>query len=144
MISITKIVMIFLFIYSFTLSQQGKLFIEIKGFKNNQGLVRIVLFDQHKGFPSEYQYGILSKSQPIDSSIIFVTFDSISYGRYAISVLHDENNNGKMDTNFWGIPKEGYGVSNNINPAMRAPRFEEASFILEKSIKKLKISLHYR
>jgi uncharacterized protein (DUF2141 family) len=126
------------------LSQPGKIFLEISGFKNNQGLVRIVLFDQSKGFPSEYQYGILLKSQPVDSSIIFVTFDSISYGTYAVSVLHDENKNGKMDTNFLGIPKEGYGVSNNVNPGMRAPRFEEALFLLKNPIRKLKIAIHYR
>jgi uncharacterized protein (DUF2141 family) len=142
--SITNISMIILLIYSFAFSQTGKIFLEISGFKNNKGLVRIVLFNQSKGFPSEYKYGLVSKSQPVDTSFISVTFDSISYGAYAVSVLHDENKNGEMDTNILGIPREGYGVSNNVNPKMRSPRFDEALFSLKNPIKKLKIILNYR
>jgi uncharacterized protein (DUF2141 family) len=33
----------------------------------------------------------------------------IKPGKYAIAVIHDENCNGKLDTNMFGIPKEGYG-----------------------------------
>ncbi len=137
-------IFIILLLYSLTYSQTGKVYVEISGFKNNKGLVRIVLFNQSKGFPSEHQYGLLTKSQPIDSSFITVIFDSLTDGEYALSVLHDENKNGKIDTNFLGIPKEGYGVSNNVNPNLRSPRFDEALFSLQNFIKKLKITLYYR
>lgn len=50
-------------------------------------------------------------------------------GRYAIKVVHDENGNGKLDTNFMGMPVEGYGFSNNPR-VMRMPTFEEAAFEL--------------
>jgi uncharacterized protein (DUF2141 family) len=135
---------IILLFYSLAFSQTGTICVEISGLKNNKGLVRIVLFDQSKGFPSEYQYGLLAKSQPIDSTLITVIFDSLTCGEYAVSVLHDENKNGKIDNNFLGIPEEGYGVSNNVNPIMRPPRFAEASFYLQNIIKKVKIALHYR
>jgi len=46
------------------------------------------------------------------------------------SVLHDENKNGKMDKNIAGIPVEGYGVTNNPKPALRAATFKEATFTL--------------
>ncbi|MEM1026048.1 MAG: DUF2141 domain-containing protein [Myxococcota bacterium] len=49
-------------------------------------------------------------------------------GVYAVSCSHDANDNEKMDTNFLGIPKEGWGVSKGVRPSMRAPRFEEAKF----------------
>ena len=47
-------------------------------------------------------------------------------GVYAVAVYHDANSNGKLDANFLGIPKEGYGVSNDVRPRFRPPRFSEA------------------
>lgn len=142
--SIIKNHIIILLFSSLVFSQTGKIVVQIIGFKNNKGIARIVLFDQKKGFPSEHIYGLVSKSVFIDSSFITVALDSLFYGEYALSVLHDENNNGKMDTNFLGIPKEGYGVSNNVNPKMHAPRFDDALFSLRKPLKKVEIILHYR
>ena len=49
-------------------------------------------------------------------------------GTYAVGVLHDENRNGRIDTGLFGIPTEGYGVSNNPRPRRRAARFGEATF----------------
>jgi uncharacterized protein (DUF2141 family) len=48
-------------------------------------------------------------------------------GHYAVQVMHDENDNGKLDANFMGIPTEGYGFSNNPN-VMRRAHFDEARF----------------
>ena len=56
---------IFMFVFllnSSVYAQKGKLIVEIREFKNTKGLARVVLFNQSKGFPSEYQYGIRSKS----------------------------------------------------------------------------------
>jgi uncharacterized protein (DUF2141 family) len=50
---------------------------------------------------------------------------------YAAAVFHDENMNGKFDKNIIGIPKEGYGASNNPERRMRPPSFEETSFSLK-------------
>jgi uncharacterized protein (DUF2141 family) len=47
-------------------------------------------------------------------------------GTYAAAVHHDANANGRMDSNALGIPREGYGVSNDPRPRFRAPRFSEA------------------
>jgi uncharacterized protein (DUF2141 family) len=49
-------------------------------------------------------------------------------GTYAITCFHDLNNNGKLDTNFMGIPIEPYGFSNNARPKFRAPKWAEAKF----------------
>lgn len=59
-----------------------------------------------------------------------VSFENVPPGTYAIAVFFDVNGNGKMDTNFLGIPKEKYGFSNNIYPMMRAATFKESSFIV--------------
>jgi uncharacterized protein (DUF2141 family) len=56
-------------------------------------------------------------------------FENLPPGQYAVQVIHDENDNGKFDSNFLGIPSEGYGFSNNPR-VMRRPTFEEARFDL--------------
>ena len=56
-------------------------------------------------------------------------FEDLPPGTYAVQVMHDENDNGKLDSNFLGIPSEGYGFSNNPR-VMRRATFEEARFEL--------------
>ncbi len=60
-------------------------------------------------------------------------------GTYAIGVYIDENENGKLDTNFFGIPKEQYGFSNNTK-AFGIPKFEAAAFAID-TYKKVQIGL---
>ena len=55
------------------------------------------------------------------------TFKDLAPGTYALMITHDENGNGKLDTNALGMPLEGYGFSNNPR-VMRKPTFAEAQF----------------
>ena len=52
-------------------------------------------------------------------------------GMYAISVLHDENSNKDMDQSKIGIPKEGYGFSNNASISLGPPSFQKAKIELQ-------------
>jgi uncharacterized protein (DUF2141 family) len=63
-----------------------------------------------------------------DKESIPVVFENVLPGTYAVAVFFDVNGNGKMDTNFLGIPKEKYGFSNNVYPLTRAANFKESSF----------------
>lgn len=72
--------------------------------------------------------------KPIDGRVVkangkevTVVFDKLKPGTYAISVIHDENENTKLDTKM-GIPKEGIGFSNNVMGSFGPPSFEKASF----------------
>lgn len=56
-------------------------------------------------------------------------FADLPPGTYAVKVMHDENGNGKLDTNFMGMPIEGYGFSNDPK-VLRKPTFDEAKFEL--------------
>ena len=60
-----------------------------------------------------------------------VTFDALP-GEYAVAVHHDANANGRVDTNFFGVPKEGYAVTNDPRPRFRAPLFAEASVVVSR------------
>lgn len=57
---------------------------------------------------------------------VTVSLPGLAKGRYAVAVFHDENKNGVVDTNWLGLPKEGFGFS-RLSP-LRVPRFDEVSF----------------
>ncbi len=71
---------------------------------------------------------------------ITIPFDDIAPGTYAISTFLDQNGNGVLDKNFFGVPTEPYGFSNNVYPAMRAASYEEASFKIQSNYE-IKINL---
>jgi uncharacterized protein (DUF2141 family) len=57
---------------------------------------------------------------------------SVPAGAYAVSAHHDANNNRRMDTNFIGIPKEGYGVSNDARGRFSAPKYADARVLVSR------------
>lgn len=59
-----------------------------------------------------------------------VVFKDVPAGEYAIKIYQDENSNQKLDVNFMGIPKEGYGFSNNVG-RFGSPDYQEAKFMVE-------------
>ncbi len=58
-------------------------------------------------------------------------FQDLKKGIYAVAVYEDLNENRKLDKNFFGIPNEPYGFSNNVKPSFGAPSFEKCSFKLD-------------
>jgi len=70
-------------------------------------------------------------------------FEDIPPRTYALTVIHDENMNGKLDTNWLGIPTEGYGFSNDAKALLGAASFSAASFRYAGGTLDLTISLHY-
>ena len=70
-------------------------------------------------------------------------FEDIPPGTYALAVVHDENMNGKLDTHLPGIPREGYGFSNDASALLGPPSFYDASFKYDGQNLNLTIGLHY-
>jgi uncharacterized protein (DUF2141 family) len=64
-------------------------------------------------------------------------------GCYAVIVFHDENDNGMLDENYWGVPTEGYGFSNNAQGRLGAPDFESAAVTTDAADQAVTISLIY-
>jgi len=71
-------------------------------------------------------------------------FEDIPPGKYAMAVIHDENMNGKLDTNWMGVPTEDCGFSNNATGVLGAPPFSAARFAYDGQNVDLTMSLHYR
>jgi uncharacterized protein (DUF2141 family) len=106
----------------------GSVTVRISGLRSNTGSVRVVIHDHAEGFPGDDP---LQRAQAsIENSSAVVRFTGLPDGTYAVSMFHDENDNGELDQTWIGRPTEGVGSSNNPRPKMRAPTFEEASFTL--------------
>ena len=116
--------------------------VSIEGFKNEKGLCYLLLFESKKGFPESSKHAILIlKDRIINKSAEFEL--NISSGIYAISILHDENLNERLDKTWYGKPVEGFGISNNPSIGFGPPAFQESSFSLVNSKNYLKIQMIY-
>lgn len=121
----------------------GTIMIDIDNFKNDQGKVRVSLFNSKDGFPEDYQKAVKYVNQEIFNKKARVIFENIPYGEYAIGFLHDENMDTKLNTNWLGMPKEGIAASNNAKGLFGPPSFEDSKFILETDSLKQKIKIDY-
>lgn len=102
--------------------------VSVTGVRDSNGTVAVCVFDTDESFPDcSGDPAVTSRRQQAVSGTMRFDFD-VAPGRHAVSVLHDENNNGRLDTNIFGIPREGVGVSNNPPPRSGPPRFADAVF----------------
>lgn len=117
----------------------------VVGARNAKGAIRAAVFREAKGFPNDASQAVQTQAAAIDPQTLSATivFTNLPEGIYAISVFHDENMNQKLDKNFMGIPKEGYGASNNPKKKMGPPSFEETKFQLSGAVQALEIKLIY-
>lgn len=116
-----------LFLSMITFAQTNTLTVNVTNFENNQGKVMVAIYQGSENFLKKR---IFSKSAIIRSNSAVVVFENIPDGEYAISLFHDENDNNKLDTGWFGIPKEGYGASNDAKGKMGPPKYEDAKFQL--------------
>ena len=125
-----------------TTGPMATLTIRVTDLKTHKGNLIFGVFDQADGFPKEAKKSVNWQVKPADGDSITFTC-RLPVGVYGASVLHDENGNGEMDLGLFGIPKEGYGVTNNPKPKMRAATFKESLFSLGQQGANLTISLQY-
>jgi uncharacterized protein (DUF2141 family) len=98
--------------------------IEINNLSNNKGKVLLEVYNGDKKV-------IARMKGNIEKNSCFISVNDLSPGRYAFRYFHDENDNEKLDTNWMGIPKEGFGFSNNALGTFGPPAFEKWIFELE-------------
>lgn len=121
-------------------AKAAELTVEVES-DSTDGNIGCALFSNPNGFPIDSAGAIQQFSQNTPTGTTFV-FSNLKSGKYAVSVMNDQNGNKLLDKNLLGIPKEEWGVSNNIRPTLRAPKFEEALFeVNEKSDLTLKIRI---
>jgi uncharacterized protein (DUF2141 family) len=117
--------------------QTYSLTVSVNQLRNAKGLVQFSLYNKNGTIPDQYykKYFRQLKGKIINGRST-VTFPHLPKGRYAVNILHDENNNGKIDKGFM-LPVEGVGFSNFQSIGLRnRPNFKRASFELKGNMNK--------
>jgi uncharacterized protein (DUF2141 family) len=121
---------------------QNVVHVELLDFRNDNGVAGCLLFSSAEGFPTDASKAIKSVGGKIANHHAVCDFADVAPGQYAIAAMHDENSNGKVDTNFLGIPTEGVGASNDAKGFMGPPKFNDAHFEFKGG--RLDLAIHIR
>lgn len=102
--------------------------IHVDGLRNSIGVVGSTIFKSPDGWPEDNSKAFRHGPTPIlaGEHQAVVVWENLPPGDYAIAAIHDENRNAKLDRNFLGIPKEGFGFANNPHVGLSAPPFQAA------------------
>ena len=125
-----------------SLAQSGgkaTLILKITGLRSVKGQVKIAVFNSSEKWLG--QQPIYSSTINVDSQTVTWRINDVPYGDYGVAVFHDENSNGKMDTNVLGIPQEPYGFSNNVRITFGPPSWEDAKFTVKGSTVEVSIGV---
>jgi len=136
MIHLARILILFLITTVAHAQEEGvTIEIEINNIDNSDGQMLIGLYDSKSNWLNKLYKGTFGQIKNGKSS---VTIKGIPDGIYAISVYHDEDNDGELDTNFFGIPSEDTGSSNDAPARFGPPKWEDAKFEVKgKTIKQI-------
>jgi uncharacterized protein (DUF2141 family) len=110
--------------------------------RSDQGSIRYILFDGPQGYPEAAEKGIRQGSLSARQSQDGLVLTDLASGSYAMTFIHDENDNEKLETNFMGLPQEGFAFSTNPRIYFGSPSFDRMKFNLKEN-KTLKIKMKY-
>ena len=123
--------------------QEASVHVEVAGLRNDHGRVWCFLYNSASGFPKDQNASFKRTSNEIQGTRSSCEFSDVPDGDYAISVYHDENGNGRLDSNFLGIPREGVGASNYAKGHLGPPKFKDAMFRIDATSRSLTIHVNY-
>ena len=115
----------FLFAVLWSSSVAQKLTVVVTNIKNDNGQIGAALYASKDSFMNTT---FMTQGTPAIEGSVTLVFEKVPKGEYGISILHDENNNTKMDSNSVGIPKEGFGFSNDAMGTFGPPGWNKVKF----------------
>ena len=117
--------------------------IAITALRSHKGVVRACMTASPELFPrcqgDDAAYSIVLPAGEATT----LTFDGVRPGTYAIALLHDENDNGRVDRALGMMPKEGFGFSRDAPVRMGPPEFDDAAFQVRASSIRQTIRMRY-
>lgn len=113
--------------------------ITITGIRNAQGSIRIAVCSTGTFLKPTCEHVAYTLARPGDVTLQIL----VPPGTWAAQAFHDENGNGKLDTNILGIPTEGLGFSNDAPFRFGPPAFADAAFQLVPAGGRIRFSLRY-
>ena len=124
----------------FETSAQSSIEIHVNNIKSKKGSIQFGLFTTEADYLKNPIEKRVIKSTGKDVTVVF---ENLQPGDYALSVIHDENENGQLDSNALGIPKEGFAFGNNALSSFGPPSFEKAKITIVDQDIKQDIKLKY-
>jgi uncharacterized protein (DUF2141 family) len=118
----------------------AELTVHLHGIRAQTGLVKVAVVDSQDAWDGKAT-PVQGDGAPPEGEDATFAFKDLKPGLYAVMITHDENGNGKLDTNIVGMPLEGYGFSNNPR-VMRKPTWDEARFEIGKDDVAIDVALH--
>jgi len=118
--------------------------VTVTGIRSEKGQIAIGVFLDEESFRREKAYlEIQFPKKDIRDGVMTVSF-SLEPGIYGLSLLDDENSNRKMEYNFLGIPKEGFGFSDYYHTGITRPKFDDFRFtVVQGQDIKIKVRMRY-
>ena len=118
--------------------------VTIKDIKTPNGQILMGVYKDDISFDKELPYKKVQAFKTKISNGILLVEVKLEPGKYGISLMDDENFNGKMDYNFIGIPKEGFGFSNYYHTGLTKPKLKSFSFeVIENKNTKVEVKMKY-
>jgi len=99
--------------------------VEVTGIKSDKGTMMVAVYGSEGQWLSQNIYGAVSE---IVNGKATVVFENIPIGTYGISTFQDKNDNSKLDTGLFGIPKEPYASSRGAKGMFGPPKWTDAKF----------------
>ena len=125
-----------------TAVQAGELQVRVEGLRNNDGLVRLALYDRPELFPINGKAYVIS-DVPIPHKELSVLFSNLPSEKYALALFHDEDSDNVFDKGFLGMPLEGFGFSNDATVFFSAPSFAAATVIVGEGLTIITVHMRY-
>jgi|WetSurMetagenome_2_1015567.scaffolds.fasta_scaffold65810_2 uncharacterized protein (DUF2141 family) len=123
----------------------GAIVVTAVGIRTDQGGSLIFALCRDKASWLDVDRAFLKKVVPVRSDSMTVTFEGVPHdSTYAVAVIHDKNENGKLDMRKFPYPrpKEGSGVSNNTF-RLGPPAYDKARFALAGPSVSIRIGVRY-
>ncbi len=124
-------------------AQASTLKLTIDGVRSDQGQLLVAIFDDAESFPRVPEKAVVKKVLPAADGRVEIVIDQLKQGSYAVALHHDENGDTKMNFNFVGMPKEGFGFSGNKRIFFGPPSFKNAKFDIAGSETKCDVKMKY-
>jgi uncharacterized protein (DUF2141 family) len=120
--------------------------IHVDGLRDSTGVVGAAVFKTRSGWPEDMSKTVNHWPTPIAPGAHDATavMENLLAGDYGVVAIHDENKNRKLDRNFIGFPKEGFGFANNPHVGLSAPPFDAAIVHVTCPVTEINIHLIYK
>ncbi|MFM9839641.1 MAG: DUF2141 domain-containing protein [Cyclobacteriaceae bacterium] len=138
-----KLTVLFISIFSIlsAKSQTVNVTVTVSNVSSNEGIVQVCVFDKADAFPQKTKLAVKCVTANATKGTMKIQVDGLAPGSYALAVHHDKNNDGKFNTNFFGIPTEASGATKGAKGKMGPPKYSDAVLVIDKKETQVAITI---